>query len=91
MTKTERKAYISAVQCLQKLPSKSDPTWAPAAKSRYDDFVAIHVNQTMYIHGNGLFLTWHRYFVWAYEQALRNECGYEGYQPVGSLHSRSSD
>lgn len=36
----------------------------------------------MYIHGNGLFLTWHRYFVWAYEQALRNECGYRGYQPV---------
>ncbi|KAK7189051.1 hypothetical protein DPSP01_012677 [Paraphaeosphaeria sporulosa] len=81
MTKVERKAYISAVQCLQKLPSKSDPTWAPAAKTRYDDFVAIHVNQTMYIHGNGLFLTWHRYFVWAYEQALRNECGYTGYQP----------
>jgi hypothetical protein len=40
----------------------------------------------MYIHGNGLFLTWHRYFVWAYEQALRDECGYEGYQPV-SLES----
>jgi tyrosinase len=26
-------------------------------------------------------LTWHRYFTWAYEQALRNECGYKGYQP----------
>jgi hypothetical protein len=42
------------------------------------------VNQTMNIHGNGLFLTWHRYFVWAYEQALRNECGYKGYQPVST-------
>jgi hypothetical protein len=82
MNKAERKSYISAVQCLQKLPSKSDPTFAPAAKSRYDDFVAVHVNQTQLIHGNGLFLTWHRYFVWAYEQALRNECGYKGYQPV---------
>jgi tyrosinase len=29
----------------------------------------------------GNFLTWHRYFTWAYEQALRNECGYTGYQP----------
>ena len=24
----------------------------------------------------------HRYFLWAYETALRNECGYTGYQPV---------
>ena len=29
----------------------------------------------------GNFLTWHRYFTWQYEQALRNECGYKGYQP----------
>lgn len=33
----------------------------------------------MTIQGN--FLTWHRYFTWTYEQALRNECGYSGYQP----------
>lgn len=82
MSKNDRKAYIKAVQCLRELPSKSDKTWAPAAKTRYDDFVAVHVNQTLYIHGNGLFLTWHRYFVWAYEKALRDECGYQGYQPV---------
>ena len=24
----------------------------------------------------------HRYFIWAYEKALRDECGYTGYQPV---------
>lgn len=29
----------------------------------------------------GNFLTWHRYFVWTYEHALRNECNYTGYQP----------
>lgn len=81
MSKPDRRAYIKAVQCLRTLPAKSDKSWAAAAKTRFDDFVAIHVNQTMYIHGNGLFLTWHRYFVWAYEQALRNECGYKGYQP----------
>lgn len=28
------------------------------------------------------FLHWHRYYVWAYEVALRDECGYKGYQPV---------
>ncbi|OCL14213.1 hypothetical protein AOQ84DRAFT_407549 [Glonium stellatum] len=29
----------------------------------------------------GKFIEWHRYSAWAYEQALRNECGYIGYQP----------
>lgn len=81
MSKSERKSYIKAVQCLREKPSISDPTWAPAAKTRYDDFVAIHVNLTMSIHGNGLFLTWHRYFLHLYEKALRDECGYKGYQP----------
>ena len=26
-------------------------------------------------------MPWHRYYVWQYEHALRNECGYQGYQP----------
>ncbi|TAQ86943.1 hypothetical protein B7494_g4741 [Chlorociboria aeruginascens] len=29
----------------------------------------------------GNFLSWHRYYTWSYEQALRNECGYNGTQP----------
>ncbi len=28
------------------------------------------------------FLPWHRYYIWHYENALRTECGYTGYQPV---------
>jgi hypothetical protein len=24
---------------------------------------------------------WHRYYIWAYETALRTECDYKGYQP----------
>ena len=35
----------------------------------------------MYIHLTGNFLGWHRYFLWTYEQALRNECHYKGHQP----------
>ncbi|KAF4556627.1 Tyrosinase-like protein 6 [Elsinoe fawcettii] len=76
----EKKAYISAVKCLQSKPSQIGAA-APGAKNRYDDFVAIHIQQTLSIHGTGNFLSWHRYFTWAYEQALRNECGYTGYQP----------
>jgi tyrosinase len=62
-------------------PSKYDPAAAPGAKTRYDDFVAVHINQTISIHGTANFLSWHRWFVYTFEQALRNECGYKGWQP----------
>ncbi|KAL4780099.1 hypothetical protein BJX76DRAFT_339144 [Aspergillus varians] len=91
LSNSERKEYIEAVQCLTESPSKSDPTFAPGARTRYDDFVAVHINQTAYIHGTGNFLTWHRYFTWAYEQALRNECGYRGYQPYWSWPKFADD
>jgi tyrosinase len=32
-------------------PSKLDQTRYPGAKTRYDDFVAVHMNQTLNIHG----------------------------------------
>src|SRR5690606_37292737 len=27
------------------------------------------------------FRCWHRYYIWAFEKALRTECGYKGYLP----------
>jgi tyrosinase len=81
MDANERKAYISAVQCVISSPSKSDPVQVPGAKTRYDDFVAQHINQTMTIHQTGNFLSWHRYYLHGYEKVLREECGYKGYQP----------
>lgn len=35
----------------------------------------------MDIHYSGTFPPWHRWFVYTYEKALREECGYKGYQP----------
>ena len=80
-TNAERLAYINAVKCLQKLPSQIGADVAPGAKTRYDDFVATHIMMTLYIHGTGNFLTWHRRFTWAYEHALQTQCGYQGTQP----------
>lgn len=37
--------------CIMSAPSKLDKTKYPGAKSRYDDFVAVHMNQTLSIHG----------------------------------------
>ncbi|EOA91705.1 uncharacterized protein SETTUDRAFT_152771 [Exserohilum turcica Et28A] len=81
LSKKERKAYTDAVLCLQSKPAKTPSSIAAGAKSRFDDFVVNHIQNTLFIHFTGTFLAWHRYFTWQYEQALRNECGYKGYQP----------
>ncbi|KAL5324833.1 hypothetical protein ACEPPN_005952 [Leptodophora sp. 'Broadleaf-Isolate-01'] len=81
LSPTDRTSYTNSVLCLMGKPSLLNQTLYPGAKTRYDDFVAVHINQTLSIHGTGNFLGWHRYFVYTYEQALRNECGYKGYQP----------
>lgn len=62
-------------------PAKTPVDLAAGAKTRYDDFVVTHINQTNYIHASAAFLGWHRWYVWEYEQALRDECGYTGSQP----------
>lgn len=82
LSRSERQDYIRAVKCLVGKPPISDPKWASAARTRYDDFVAVHTNVTPIIHGTGNFFAWHRYYLWTYETALRDECGYKGYQPV---------
>ncbi|KAK4664743.1 uncharacterized protein QC763_506690 [Podospora pseudopauciseta] len=80
LTLAQRKEYTNAVLCLMSKPALTSSA-APGAKSRFDDYIVVHVQQTPRNHGSTFFLPWHRYYVWHYEQALRNECGYKGYQP----------
>ena len=51
ITPEERREWIDAVLCLLDTPSKLDPATYPGAKNRYDDFVVVHMNQTLTIHG----------------------------------------
>lgn len=81
LSKKQRKNYIKAVQCLQSKPALTPSTVASGAKTRFDDFVATHINQTTTIHYTANFLSWHRYYTWLYEEALREECGFTGDQP----------
>ncbi|KAK5655362.1 hypothetical protein OQA88_5929 [Cercophora sp. LCS_1] len=81
LTDLERIAYTDAVNCLLSKPANTPTSLVPGARSRFDDFVASHINQTMTIHYTGSFLSWHRYYTWLYEEALRKECGYNGTQP----------
>lgn len=77
----DKLAYIAAVKCLINRPSQYDRNQYPGARTRFDDFVIVHMKQTLHIHGTANFLTWHRYFTAAYEHALRKECHYNGTQP----------
>jgi hypothetical protein len=50
LSKAQRLSYIAAVKCLREKPSLLDPVTFPGSKSLFDDFVAIHLMQTMNIH-----------------------------------------
>ncbi|PKS06048.1 hypothetical protein jhhlp_007882 [Lomentospora prolificans] len=76
-----REEYTAAVLCLQSLPSRAPEGAAPGAISRYDDFVAIHILFIDTLHTPAHILPAHRLYTYLYEQALREECGYTGYQP----------
>ncbi|KAJ9150246.1 Di-copper centre-containing protein [Pleurostoma richardsiae] len=91
LTDTQREEYVAAVKCLMKLPPKSDKTRFPGALSRFDDFVAYHMTHAMQLHDNLHLFGAHKYFVWLYEEALRNECGYTGYQPYMNYDRYAQD
>jgi tyrosinase len=85
LSRSEKRNYIDAVRCLDEKPARTPAAVAAGAKSRYDDFVVTHILQTMIIHGTANFLAWHRFYLLAYEDTLRDECGYKGYQPYVNL------
>ena len=64
------------------LHSSSEQDTKKANSEQFDDFVVTHIQQTLTIHYTGNFMPWHRWFVYSYETALRDECNYTGYQPV---------
>jgi tyrosinase len=39
------------------------------------------------IHGNGVFLPWHRYVIWVYESTLQDECGWDMGQPCETFQT----
>lgn len=85
LSKEQRSEYIRAVKCLQDKPARTPSSVAGGAKTRFDDWIVTHINQTLTIHYTGNFLSWHRLFTYYYEQALVEECGFTGDQPVSSL------
>lgn len=82
MTIEQRTDFINATLCLMNAPPKAPKDQFPGVRSRYHDFMAYHMTNAGSLHSTiGLFPA-HKYFILAYETALRNECGYKGYHPV---------
>ncbi|KAE9964858.1 hypothetical protein BLS_008014 [Venturia inaequalis] len=94
---TEKLEYIRAVKCLDSLPSKGnysaaktrrdDWTAMHILRSRPLSPTTIPGNLSTFeilppgVHFNGIFLPWHRLYIWTFETALIEECGYKGAQP----------
>ncbi len=76
MTHNERLAFINGVKCLARKPSLFGQGVVPASTSLWNDFTAVHVNMTTSIHISGIFLSWHRHFIYLLEKALHDKCGY---------------
>ncbi|KAK7757501.1 hypothetical protein SLS62_000516 [Diatrype stigma] len=74
MAEADRQSFLSSVKCLMDAPAKGG--FSTAATNRYEELVSVHQQMTNSIHMNGLFLPWHRYYVWVFMRLLREECGY---------------
>lgn len=70
---------MRAVECLMDKETLNPDV--DGARSRFDDFGVLHFKLLNRVHLSALFLLFHRYFIWTYEEALRNECGYDGTFP----------
>ncbi|KAI1405104.1 Di-copper centre-containing protein [Hypoxylon fuscum] len=76
---SDKQAFVDALQCLVNKPPSGK--FSPS-KNRYEDFVRLHQTYSPNIHSPSTdhqthkFLLWHRYYVWALEQVMRDECGF---------------
>ena len=71
-------------------PSKLDPLEYPAAVNKYFDYALVHLYRVSTIFVSGFTMTWHRYFLWLYEEELRRSCDYTGALPYWNFASSSA-
>ncbi|KAI0458284.1 Di-copper centre-containing protein [Xylaria acuta] len=76
---SDRTAFVKAIKCLQDKPSGGSRY--TGSSNRYEDLISVHRGMTADIHQTAAFLVWHRYFVWVFEQLLRDECGFDRAMP----------
>ena len=72
-TSADKQAWVTAVKCLLRNPASGRFS---GSQNRYEDLVVLHQQMTPRVHGNAMFLLWHRYLLWTFEDMLRRECGF---------------
>ncbi|KAI8914405.1 hypothetical protein EDD86DRAFT_199268, partial [Gorgonomyces haynaldii] len=81
MTDEQQDRYIAATLCLQRAPSKIDPslTRPYTSPSLWDDLVWVHL-QAAKIEGHrtAYFLPWHRLLLAAHDELMKTACNYDG-------------
>jgi tyrosinase len=70
---SSKQGFINAIKCMMSTPPSGN---YPPSTSRYEDFARLHQMYMPNIHGNPKFLIWHRYFLWTFQMALRDQCGF---------------
>jgi len=75
---SDKQAFVDAIKCLMKKPASGQ---FRGAQSRYEDVVTLHQTFTPQVHNNDIFLLWHRYLLWSFENILQTECGYSRSMP----------
>ncbi|KAH4916026.1 hypothetical protein HBH77_243060 [Parastagonospora nodorum] len=73
MSNPDRQAYMNSIKCLMRARPSGNFN---GAQNRYEDIVVLHQQNTPRVHGNAIFLLWHRYLLWTFEDLLRKECGF---------------
>lgn len=73
MKNEDRHAFLDGIKCLMDKPASGDFV---DSQNRYEDIVSVHQQMTSQIHMSGLFLPWHRYYLWVFMRVLREECAY---------------
>ncbi|KIJ45896.1 hypothetical protein M422DRAFT_250683 [Sphaerobolus stellatus SS14] len=100
LSSSEKEQWIDAVKCLAATPCRkeelvdekdSETPKRNQSASWYDDFTYVHMQLNTKIHQTGLFLPWHRYFLWSFEGRLRSVCNYTGSQPYWDWTQDAAD
>lgn len=78
MADADKLSFVQAIGCLWDAPAQGI---APPATNRYEELVWVHQQMTATIHSSGIFLPWHRYYLWTFSRLLREECGYRAPLP----------
>jgi tyrosinase len=79
MTALEQADYLRAANCLRAKPSKLNPSFG--SPNRFSDFAFAHSGAMYEAHNTPAFFPWHRSFLHTFEQVMRTECDYKGFQP----------